>query len=698
MSDDAPRTLDQIPVTELPSIGTALADKLAKIGVRNVQDVLFRLPFRYEDRTKITPIGEFIVGERALGEGEITASGIRFGRRRRRSLSVQVADDSGVVQLRFFHFNKQQQGMLRVGARLRFIGELKARGEIYHPEYTVLFGDDAPPPEQTLTPVYPSTEGVSQYRWRSMREGALHLLGADSLRDWLTPPLPKAVGDISLEAALRYLHAPPPEAPLEQLAQGLHPSQRRLAFEELLAHHMSLRLRRDEILSTRAPALPTEPARESFKNFLESFGFRLTEAQRKVWAEIGDDLRTETPMLRLLQGDVGSGKTVVAALAALQAVANGHQAAIMAPTEVLAEQHYLNFDRWMMPLSIPLAWLSGRIKGVKRQRERERVAIGEAKIVIGTHALIEDEVHFSRLGLIVVDEQHRFGVRQRLKLREKGAASGRAPHQLIMTATPIPRTLIMTSYADLDTSVIDQLPPGRKKITTTVVAQKRRPQVIERVRAACADGRRAYWVCPLIEESEAIQCQAAESVAAELREALPNISVGLVHGRHKPKEKTAAMEAFKSGATQLLVATTVIEVGVDVPEASLMIIENPERLGLAQLHQLRGRIGRGSEESFCLLMHAPSLSEQGRERLSIIRDNDDGFAIAEEDLRIRGPGEMLGTRQAGELIFRIADVRRDEDLLEAARAYAGNFQQKHADRVPLLIRRWIADDERYGEV
>jgi len=582
---------------------------------------------------------------------------------------------------------------------LRCYGEARpgASGlEIYHPEYRALNGDEPPPPvEQTLTPIYPSTEGLTQQRLRLLCQQSLGMLGPRSLPDWLPDELARDYHLAPLNDAIRYLHNPPADADLDELAEGQHWAQHRLAFEELLTHQLSQQRLRESLRSLRAPVLPK--AKRLQAQYLANLGFQPTGAQQRVANEIAYDLSQAEPMLRLVQGDVGAGKTVVAALAALQALEAGYQVALMAPTEILAEQHYITFKRWLEPLGLEVAWLAGKLKGKARASALEQIANG-APMVVGTHALFQEEVQFKHLALAIIDEQHRFGVQQRLALRKKGVAGELCPHQLIMTATPIPRTLAMSAYADLDTSVLDELPPGRTPVNTVLVVDSRRFEVVERVRAACAEGRQAYWVCTLIEESEELTCQAAESTYEELGSALGELRVGLIHGRMKPAEKAAVMAEFKQGNLQLLVATTVIEVGVDVPNASLMIIENPERLGLAQLHQLRGRVGRGSAVSHCVLLYHPPLSQIGRERLGIMRETNDGFIIAEKDLELRGPGEMLGTRQTGLLQFKVADLMRDADLLPAVRDAAQALIARWPEHVSPLLDRWLRHGQQYGQV
>ncbi|MBA6059969.1 ATP-dependent DNA helicase RecG [Pseudomonas juntendi] len=689
--------LSNVPVTVLKGVGEAMAEKLAKVGLENLQDVLFHLPLRYQDRTRVVPIGQLRPGQDAVIEGVVSGADVTMGKRR--SLVVRLGDGSGVLSLRFYHFSNAQKEGLKRGTHLRCYGEARpgASGlEIYHPEYRALNGDEPPPPvDQTLTPIYPSTEGLTQQRLRQLCQQSLSLLGPRSLPDWLPDELARDYQLAPLDDAIRYLHNPPADADVEELALGHHWAQHRLAFEELLTHQLSQQRLRESLRSLRAPVLPK--ATRLPAQYLGNLGFQPTGAQQRVANEIAYDLSQHEPMMRLVQGDVGAGKTVVAALAALQALEAGYQVALMAPTEILAEQHYITFKRWLEPLGLEVAWLAGKLKGKARAASLEQIANG-APMVVGTHALFQDEVKFKHLALAIIDEQHRFGVQQRLALRKKGVAGELCPHQLIMTATPIPRTLAMSAYADLDTSVLDELPPGRTPVNTVLVADSRRFEVVERVRAACAEGRQAYWVCTLIEESEELTCQAAESTYEELGSALGELRVGLIHGRMKPAEKAEIMAEFKAGNLQLLVATTVIEVGVDVPNASLMIIENPERLGLAQLHQLRGRVGRGSAVSHCVLLYHPPLSQIGRERLGIMRETNDGFIIAEKDLALRGPGEMLGTRQTGLLQFKVADLMRDADLLPAVRDAAQALIARWPEHVSPLLDRWLRHGQQYGQV
>lgn len=685
------------PLTDLRGAGPKLAEKLEKLGLHTVQDVLFHLPRQYEDRTRITPMGSLRPGERALVEG--TVEHTEIVRRRRSSLLCRISDGSGFLTLRFLYFRASWKDNLPRGTRLRCFGEARpgyAGLEMVHPEYRRVAAGAPVAVDDRLTPVYPAVAGVTQKQLRSLADQALVLARRGGLTDWLPEAVTGQAGLTSLPAALEYVHHPPPDAPVAELAEGRHPAQQRLAFEELVAHQLSLRLLRARTRRHHAPALPAQngPLR---KAFLEGLGFQLTRAQQRVVREIGRDVGAEAPMMRLLQGDVGSGKTVVAAMAMLAAVEAGRQAVMVAPTELLAEQHFRTLDKWLSPLGVRLAWLTGRVTGKAREQALADIA-GKAQVVIGTHALMEAGVAFRDLSLVVVDEQHRFGVHQRLSLRDKGREGRRMPHQMVMTATPIPRTLAMTAYADLDVSVIDELPPGRTPVRTVAASQQRRDEVVERVAAACVEGRQAYWVCPLIEESEQLQAQAATRTAEDLTERLPSVRVGLIHGRLKAGEKEKVMARFQAGELDLLVATTVIEVGVDVPNASLMIIDNAERLGLAQLHQLRGRVGRGHQESSCVLLYRPPLTDTARARLDVLRRSTDGFEIAREDLRLRGPGELLGTRQTGELRYRIADLERDHELLPRVHRAAEDMLAGHRDRVAPLIRRWVGERVRYRDV
>jgi len=683
------------PVTSLPGVGPALAKTLEKLGLQTVQDLWFHLPLRYEDRTRLTAIADLRPGDTAQVEGRVEA--IERGFRYRPQLRVAIGDDSQqTLLLRFFHFNKSQIDQLAIGTRLRCYGEarLGKQGlEIVHPQYRRIVGDEAVAVAERLTPVYPTTEGLGQARLAGVVERALQRLPPDEQLELIPAALRKVHKLSSLRAALLYVHRPPPDADLNRLMSGTHPAQRRLAFEELLAQHLSLKRLRMRVRRHAAPALTG--AGMLRERFLAQLPFAPTRAQQRVSAEVVRDLAQAVPMLRLVQGDVGSGKTVVAALAALAAVEAGKQAALMAPTELLAEQHFRNFDRWLTPLGVAVVWLAGKLKGRARTQALHALA-GEAQVAIGTHALMQEGVVFRHLGVAIIDEQHRFGVHQRLALRDKGRDGEVIPHQLVLTATPIPRTLAMTAYADLDVSVIDELPPGRAPVTTVAIANSRRTEVIERIRVACASGRQAYWVCTIIEESEMLEAQAAQAVHAELSKELPGLAIALVHGRMKPSEKQAAMQAFQNGEIALLVATTVIEVGVDVPNASLMVVENAERLGLAQLHQLRGRVGRGSAVSSCVLLYQPPLSAMARQRLDVLRETSDGFRIAEKDLELRGAGELLGTRQTGQLQLRIADLARDAALLPAVQRAGEVILRDHAPLVNQLIARWIGGSMKYA--
>ncbi len=685
-----------LPVTTLKGAGPRLAEKLERLGLRTVQDVLFHLPFRYQDRTRLTPIGSLKPGMEAMISGRIELADVVY--RGRRNLVCRLTDGTGHIHLRFFHFTAAQKATLERGRSLRCFGEVRfgpAGLEMAHPEYTLVDGSQAPQAEEHLTPVYPATAGVHQLSLRKLTRQALdhHV---DHIQEWLPPPVLTEMRLPTLKEALVLVHRPPPEAEVTALEQGRHPAQQRLSFEELLAHHLSLMRLRANLQSHRAPEI--RPAGDLLKKLLTSLPFSFTSAQTRALNEIREDLKQGRPMQRLVQGDVGSGKTVVAAGACALAIEAGYQAAVMAPTELLAEQHLRNFSDWFTPLGISVAGLSGKLKNRARQEALEKIGGGSAHIAVGTHALFQEGVAFSNLALIVVDEQHRFGVHQRLQLREKGSSGDRLPHQLIMTATPIPRTLAQSLYADLDVSVIDELPPGRTPVETVVVSAARRAEVVSRVRAACAAGRQAYWVCPLIEESEVLQLQTATDTADALREALPDIRIALVHGRMKPAEKEKIMAAFKQGKVDLLVATTVIEVGVDVPNASLMIIENAERLGLSQLHQLRGRVGRGATAGSCVLMYQAPLSELARARLAVLRETGDGFEIARRDLEMRGPGEMLGTRQTGMQEFHIADIMRDRALLPQVQKTAQMMLADFPQHVEPIIRRWLGRKEDYGGV
>lgn len=691
------RALHQLPCTVLRGVGQRMAMLLENCDIYSVQDLLFHLPVRYQNRTVVKPIRELKAGDTALVEGEIVSSQIQPGRRQK--LVCVVSDGTGQVQLLFLHFSPGLQRQLSPGRHLRCFGEIRGDFQLslFHPEYQ--FPSDSqgwPEADDTLTPIYPSTQGISQLRWRQMMAQALTLLETQALVDELPEAWQQSHQLWDLPRALLTLHRPDVAEHPEQLLRAEHPAQKRLIFEELLAYHLSLRQYRQETRAQRAPKMTA--TRRGQQAFLKSLPFQLTTAQQRVAAEIQQDLETETPMQRLVQGDVGSGKTVIAALAALQVIQEGYQVALMAPTELLAEQHLINFKRWLAPFDIEISWLSGLLSSKHRRRVQEDMVLGLSQMVIGTHALFQKAVTFKKLGLIIIDEQHRFGVAQRLSLLEKGQTEWGYPHQLMMSATPIPRTLAMSAYADLDTSVIDELPPGRQPITTVVLPDSRRDELIARIAQVCAVGRQVYWVCTLIETSEKLQAEAAEQTFERLAAALPDLQVSLVHGRLDQGTRQERMAAFKAGQIDVLVATTVIEVGVDVPNASLMIIENPERLGLSQLHQLRGRVGRGSEASFCLLLYTSPLTEKARQRLAVLRDHQDGFVIARHDLQLRGPGEVLGTRQTGVLALKIADLIRDEAWLAEVQTLAETLLAEHPEVVSTLIARWQGRRGVYGQV
>jgi len=688
-------SLNQYPITELKGVGPKMAERLLKLGILTVQDMLFHLPLRYEDRTRLYAISELSLHSHVSVEATIETSQITFGKRR--MLVCQINDGTGRLTLRFFNFTAAQKNAFSAGKIIRCFGEVR-RGrvgfEMSHPEYSISDTSNEQPVATTLTPVYSTTEGLKQLSIRALSEQAIDLLHKYSVEELL--PSQWQPSNMPLSDALLLLHRPPNDADVTVLEQGTHPAQQRLVFEELLAQNLSLLKVREQGQQVKAVAL--NPVNTLESQFLEQLPFAPTNAQSRVVAEIKGDMQHAYPMMRLVQGDVGSGKTLVAALSALTAIAQGFQVALMAPTEILSEQHGVNFTTWFNQLGITVAWLGGKTKGKERVATLEKIASGEAQMIVGTHALFQDEVKFNNLVLIVIDEQHRFGVHQRLSLREKGKFGDCYPHQLVMTATPIPRTLAMTAYADLETSVIDELPPGRTPITTVALPDTRRDDIIARVKLACNEqGRQVYWVCTLIDESEVLQCQAAEDSALQLKEALPELNVGLVHGRMKSAEKQAIMSEFKAGNIHVLVATTVIEVGVDVPNASLIIIENPERLGLAQLHQLRGRVGRGATASHCVLLYHAPLSHTAQKRLGVLRDSNDGFVIAERDLEIRGPGEVLGTKQTGLAEFKIADLTRDKHILNQVRPIAQQMLKQHPEAVDPLIQRWLGNKQNYAQ-
>lgn len=687
--------LEGVPLTALSGVGAAISEKLSRIGINNVQDLLFHLPMRYEDRTRITPIIDLRPESYATIEGIVQLTEVQFGKRP--ILSTTLSDGTSKITLKFFNFNAGMKNSLAAGVRVKAFGEVK-RGrymaEIHHPEYQIIRGNEPLVLAETLTPIYSTTEGLKQASLRKLTEQALALLAkvqvAELLPDEFNPH------KYSLKQALQLLHRPDPSISPEQLEKGEHPAQKRLIFEELLAHNLAMQQVRLGIQQHFAEPLRYQT--DLKQRFLASLPFQPTKAQQRVTLDIENDLIKPHPMMRLVQGDVGSGKTLVAALVALLAIDNGKQVALMAPTEILAEQHANNFANWLKPFGIEVGWLAGKVKGKARKAQLEAIKNGEVQMIIGTHALFQDQVEFADLALVIIDEQHRFGVHQRLTLREKGAKGDIYPHQLIMTATPIPRTLAMTVYADLDTSIIDELPPGRTPITTVAVSEDRRNEIVQRVYQACKNEKRqAYWVCTLIDESEVLEAQAAAAMAEDLQRALPDLRIGLVHGRMKPQEKQAIMAEFKTGNLDLLVATTVIEVGVDVPNASLMIIENSERLGLAQLHQLRGRVGRGSTASHCVLMYKPPLGKISQKRLAVLRDSQDGFVIAEKDLEIRGPGEVLGTKQTGIAEFKIANLMRDRKMIPLVQNYAKQLIAKYPNIADKLIKRWLNEKTVYSQ-
>ncbi|WP_350645306.1 ATP-dependent DNA helicase RecG [Pseudoalteromonas sp. G24-MNA-CIBAN-0072] len=688
-------SLSQYPITELKGVGPKMAERLLKLGISTVQDMLFHLPLRYEDRTRIYTISELTPHSHVTVQATIETSQITFGKRR--MLVCQINDGTGRLTLRFFNFTAAQKNAFSTGKIIRCFGEIR-RGrigfEMSHPEYSISDTFEQQPTSSTLTPVYSTTEGLKQLSIRALSEQAIELLQKYAVEELL--PQQWQPSQLPLSDALLLLHRPPNDVDISALEQGTHPAQQRLVFEELLAQNLSLLKVREQGQQVKAVAL--EPTNSLETQFLAQLPFAPTNAQSRVVSEIKADMQHAYPMMRLVQGDVGSGKTLVAALSALTAIAKGYQVALMAPTEILSEQHGINFSSWFESLGITVAWLGGKTKGKERVSTLAMIDSGEAQMIIGTHALFQDEVKFNNLVLIIIDEQHRFGVHQRLSLREKGRFGDCYPHQLVMTATPIPRTLAMTAYADLETSVIDELPPGRTPITTVAIPDTRRDDIISRVKLACNEqGRQVYWVCTLIDESEVLQCQAAEDSALQLKEALPELNIGLVHGRMKATEKQAIMSEFKTGNIHVLVATTVIEVGVDVPNASLIIIENPERLGLAQLHQLRGRVGRGATASHCVLLYHAPLSHTAQKRLGVLRDSNDGFVIAERDLEIRGPGEVLGTKQTGLAEFKIADLTRDKQTLNQVRPIAQQMLKQYPQHIDPLIHRWLGNKSNYAQ-
>lgn len=678
-----------IPLSNIKTFTKPLITNLTKLGIANLQALLLHLPLRYIDETHITAVRDLRLGESAQVEGEITHAEVSY--KPRKALIAKLEDASGQLMLRFLHFYPSQIAVLKVGTKLRVYGEVRHGFfgyEMVHPTCKVV-GEKTQVTE-TLTPIYPTIAGLSQ---PSLRKAIRIALAQGDLAETLPASVYAPLHLPSFAQSLQTLHNPPPEVNLHALEQKTTTHWRRLAFDELLAQQLSMRKHYARRRSVSAPQFA--PSQHLVTALLKSLPFTLTAAQQKVALEIERDLTQPHPMQRLLQGDVGSGKTIVACMAALQSIENGWQVALMAPTEILAEQHYRKMLTWLTPLNIRIAWLTGSQSKKERELALAIILDGSAQLVVGTHALFQEAVQFKNLGLAIIDEQHRFGVHQRLALRQKGQPD---PHQLMMSATPIPRTLSMSYYADLDISVIDALPPGRTPIVTKLVADSRRDEILQRVREACLQGNQAYWVCPLIEESEALQLVTANDTYALLQSEFPELHIGLVHGRMKPVEKQAVMAAFSAGELQLLVATTVIEVGVDVPNASLMVIEHAERMGLSQLHQLRGRVGRGAVKSTCILLYQNKLSETARARLKVIYESNDGFAIAQADLHIRGPGELLGVRQSGVPMLKIADLSRDVDLLETAKALADDLLKQHPAEVEQHLARWMSHAEELVKV
>ena len=688
-------------VSTLKGVGPKLKQKLARLGINNKQQMLFHLPLRYEDRTRLTALGSIQSGQRVLIQAEILQSGISFRRqgRSRRILMIKLSDGTGFLTLRFFNFSAAQQNKLEKGNWIRCFGEARmvmGSIEMVHPEYEIISPDQPPPLNSFLTPVYPVTDGLHQLSLRKIMSQLITQLSQQGLTETLPLQWVELHRLPSVTQALQILHNPENQQDVIQIQATQHPAQQRFIIEELTAHRLSLLQRRQQVRRLHCPSI--KPSAQYQQQLLSGLEFELTNAQHRVIAELMADFKLNQPMMRLIQGDVGSGKTIVAAMAALPVIASGYQCALMAPTEILAGQHFQNFSKWFDGLGIKVISLMGADKGKKRVLKEELIATGEAQMIVGTHALFQASVKFNSLGLIIIDEQHRFGVDQRKALQKK-AEENIMPHQLIMTATPIPRTLAMSVYADLDYSQIDELPPGRTPVKTSIISQSKRDELINSVRVACANGQQIYWVCTLIEESEVLQCEAAELTFDNLQKQIPEITVGLVHGRMKAAEKELAISAFKQGETQLLVATTVIEVGVDVPNASIMIIENPERLGLSQIHQLRGRVGRGHIESFCLLLVKSDLSKQVSNRLDVIRNHQDGFIIAEKDLEIRGAGEVMGTRQTGEASFRIVDLVRDKRWFAQAEQLAELLMQDSESlRRQQLLDNWIGYKAEYSDV
>ena len=697
MSNNIPLHLQSIK--HIQGIGPTIEDKLFSMGIKTVYDILFHLPIRYQDRSKVQPIGSIKKDHFVVIEGEIRVSDIIFNKRR--NLLCKIQDQTGTITLRFFNFNKTQKNSFRPGIYIRCFGKTSiSRGglEMIHPEYEFINKDSLYKDSEYLTAIYSTTEGLSQKRWRKFISSAFELIKQDEIPELLTKEhLSKIKNNVTTDIykTLKLLHYPPVNTDCLKIIEGNHPYQRRLAFEELISHRLSFRILKNKLIQSSVNDLYYCENLE--REFIKNLPFSLTKSQYKVLQELKSDLNKKTPMLRLLQGDVGSGKTVIGALLAIQCIKNKKQVALMAPTEILAEQHLNTFLLFFEKYNVSACLLTSKVNKRDKKTILNNLSSGKIDIVIGTHAIIQDSVKFSDLGLVIIDEQHRFGVEQRRILKNK-TKNKKSVHQLIMTATPIPRTLAMTFYADLDYSIIDELPPGRKEINTIIVSNDRRKEVIDRIKNACNEGKQVYWICTLVEESETLQCQAAESTAEILSKNLTDINVGLVHGRLKSDEKTQIMSLFKSGDIQLLVATTVVEVGVDVPNASLIVIENPERLGLSQLHQLRGRVGRGEIQSHCVLMYQKPISKNAKERLTAMRETNDGFLLAEKDLALRGAGEMLGTKQSGEKQFRIANLERDMDMIDGVVHVSEIILNEDLNKANELISRWCPLAENYIDV
>ncbi len=694
--------LAHLSIETLKGVGPKVAEKFSRLGIDTLEDLLFHLPYKYQDRSKISPIGSLVHGQTAQVFGEIEAADIVFGKRR--SLVCKISDSTGIMDIRLFYFSMAQKKQFVRGEFIQCYGQVSHSGRsisMIHPEMKFLKSNSTPQLNNRLTAIYPTTEGLQQRTFQSAVKQALEKLTQANIRELLPVNLLAKLDFPPLHDALKLLHNPPVGISIDDIQNGEHPLVKRLAFEELMAHHIALKRLKQKHQSHQS--FPVSKAEYQKQEFLNSLPFTLTDAQQRVINEVENDLEKSIPMMRLVQGDVGCGKTLIAAVAALNVASSQSQTVLMAPTELLAEQHFLSFSHWFAPLGIKVKLLISSLPTAEKRQTLEDISNGDCLIVIGTHAVFQKQVNFSRLAFVIIDEQHRFGVEQRKTLLEKGLQekSGEIlkPHQLVMTATPIPRTLAQTTYADLDLSIVDQLPPGRKPIETSVISDANRLKVIQRIKQSCqTDGRQVYWVCTLIDESEELACQAAEATYNDLCSQLAPLKVGLVHGRSKPAEKHQTMERFKHGEIDLLVATTVIEVGVDVPNASLMIIENPERLGLSQLHQLRGRVGRGELQSYCILMYHPPLSNNAKQRLNVMRETCDGFVVAEKDLEIRGAGEVLGTRQTGEVLFRFADLMRDRQLLPQVQQNADIIIEQHPAIIQGLLNRWVKQGEQLSQV